>query len=515
MSDSMLKTYTDFSRGENVDTAIDNLLDNELMKAENIDLNQRGGFSYRKGCVKFNATSYGAQVEQLEEWQRADGSVQLVGVIGTDFCTISEVGGEKTVIQALNPAVKKCFCFPFQDKLYFGDGHNYYVYDGTTSAEVTPAEVDKSETTPDLTAIKRCKYAALHPPSYCFFFAGDSQNKNALYYSESNEPNNVKQTSVLFPTHAMGEITGLKVFGDSVVVFYKYGARIARGIDPKVDMVWEEIPLPNGTMSNDAIVLTPSSLTFPGNGGLYSIPPSILGYNVTLQLGQDVVPNIAANRQTKTINSITNPSITCAVFDPVDSELLLAYSDGFGATRNSKVLVYFWDVGGFTRYTGWQVNDWCLRANGDLLFASNNFIYKARTGLSDAGNPIAYKAHTKKYNLDAPDYTKHCAKVFINAAQQGNQSHANVIIYTENNSSRFSDIDLNERTKWQGIWKGKWGQTELNRRELKLVPKLKGSRIQIRYEMTASDMEAVFYGHTIQFKLKKPKGKRVLQDGTS
>ena len=55
----LLKSYRDFTRGLNTDAAPDNLLDNELVRADNVDLSERGGMKKRNGERRLNKTSYG------------------------------------------------------------------------------------------------------------------------------------------------------------------------------------------------------------------------------------------------------------------------------------------------------------------------------------------------------------------------------------------------------------------------------------------------------------------------
>ncbi len=129
----LLRAYYDFRGGWNCDAAPDNLQDNELAQADNVDLSERGGLSKRKGTVPLNATSYGAQVEQLIEWPRDSGVDVLMAVVGTTLCTIAE-DGTKTDVQAV--ASSRVGWFFLQDKLYFVDGAEYRVYDGSTCQAV-------------------------------------------------------------------------------------------------------------------------------------------------------------------------------------------------------------------------------------------------------------------------------------------------------------------------------------------------------------------------------------------
>lgn len=602
-------SYFDFSGAENVDAGPGNLQDNEVMKAENVDFNIRGGFETRAGEVTLNSTSYGAQVEQNFEWKKANGSIQLMAVVGHVMCKIAE-DGTKTEIQTLNPASKKCFHFAFQSYLLFGDGFEYYYYDETTcrtvsstaptvapglagsgtsgsftgifkgkvtfvnklgyETEASPAgistslsataqidwtnipvgasdivsrklyrtkaggedyylltTIDDNTTTTytdtktdaslsqlmntgnNLVAVKRCKYAVLHEQSYRWLFAGDSQNKTVLYYSEPNQPAVIKSESILYPTAGIGEISGLKMFGNAAIVFYDYGARKWSGIDPTKDVEWLAIPIPEGTASNDAITLVPSALTFLGRGGWWSMTPAILDYNLTIEAANDLVPNIAFGKQTKTIQAILRADIACSVYDPSTGFLMLAYTNVVGGERNARVLVNRWGTNSFWHYTGWQCNDWCLRANGDLLYAGNGFIYKVRTGINDAGSIINQRVESKKVTLGFPDNYKIVGKVEIKSGPRIEKSTIDLRIKSVSNSVLKTNIKLKTSREWTDPWNSPWGFKDSSLNEVNLDPALTGHEFQIVYSNDRLNEAMMIYSHSYGYKVKQPYGKKV------
>jgi len=178
----LIKAYMDFRGGLNVDAAPDNLADNELEQADNVDLDERGSVSKRKGAAPFNAVSYGAQVEKIIEWPSTK---VILAVVGTTLAEIAK-DGTKIDIKALDTA--NIGYFFFQDRFYFTGKEaavdKYWAYDGATVVEVTPnAAADN-----DLAPIKRCRMFAWNPRSLRFFAALDPSDKTALYYSEPNDP---------------------------------------------------------------------------------------------------------------------------------------------------------------------------------------------------------------------------------------------------------------------------------------------------------------------------------------
>lgn len=139
-----IKSYLDFRGGLNVDAAPDNLADNELMLAENADLDERGAISKRRGTAPLNAASYGEQVEQLIEWSRRDGTKILLAVVGTTLCKIN---ADYTKTNLQNLAGAGIGYFSYADNFFFCDGANYWYYDGTN---VRTVETDGPATAPTL-----------------------------------------------------------------------------------------------------------------------------------------------------------------------------------------------------------------------------------------------------------------------------------------------------------------------------------------------------------------------------
>src|SRR5690606_33563136 len=144
----ILRSYYDFRGGLNTDAAPDNLMDNELAQADNIDLLERGGIAKRKGYIRLNDESYGGQVEQIFEWPRDNGEVWLMAVVDVAstpklFRVREDLGYElEEVAKLASPRVGYFF---LQDKLYFVDGASYRVWDGETVQDVPNHEPEPPE----------------------------------------------------------------------------------------------------------------------------------------------------------------------------------------------------------------------------------------------------------------------------------------------------------------------------------------------------------------------------------
>jgi len=508
----MLKPYIDFRGGWNADVAPDNLMDNELMLADNADLDERGAISKRKGTVPLNATSYAAQVERLIEWVRNDGTPILIAVIGNNLVKVSDADGSTVSLLVLdNPSIGH---FAFQDKFWFtcrSAGVDYYkVYDGTTVANVTP----NAATDNDLTPIKRCRLFVRHPKSMRFFATLDPSDPAAVYYSEPNDPTYFKATSKLYPGGGEGPVTGLATFGEAVLVFYRNGVWMWKGVDPATDTQWGKIPVSHGTVSPGAIVLAPSVLTFLSGGGIYALTPVLLEPNVALLTEESVAKNLARNKVSSVLRSITNPNIAKAVYIDSVGKYLLAYCDVAGGTRNNNILVLDWPLMAFTRYTGIQVNDFCLRSNGDLLVASNNYILKMFQGYKDwdvaagAYKGIDFHVKTKAWPLDRLNERKKVYRVFLSTRQYGAEtSTIDLTVTADYASQTFTNISLDESFVWGEPWGNVWGWEDYTIKEAYCM--VKGQRVQAEFTNNRLDEPVTVYGIAFEYKLLRPRGVKI------
>lgn len=499
-----LQAYNDFRGGWNADAAPDNLADNELALADNVDLSERGGLSKRKGTVRLNAASYGAQVEQVFEWPRNNGEVWLMAVVGQTLCRIA-TNGTKTALQAL--AGPRVAYFFLQDKLYFLDGAQIRVYDGSTVAAVTASTDPENSYAP----IRRCTFAVRHSKSCRIFVAGDGQDRAALFYSEFNDPTFFKGTSKVYPTTGDGPITGLAVFGDAVLVFFANSVWIWRGIDPAEDALWEKIPTGQGTVADESIALTQNSLTFLGQGGIYAISPALLSYGVTLAPGEDLIANLAANRVTSVIRGITLPAKVRGIYDAYNERYLLAYCDDAMISRNNKVLVYDWSLRAFTRYTGLWVNDFCYRQDGTVLAGTDGYILKLNTGHRDGSDQgIAMKIVSKAYNLGMPFHKKRMTRLFTSFRQTetGDPCRIDARIKVDDVTLlELADATVYDSFEWGDTWGETWGWRNLITTRMRISGS--GHRVQVELSNKQLNIPATIYGWAFEFRPIRAKGERV------
>lgn len=150
----------DFRGGLNTDVALDHLEDNELTKAINVDLSERGGIKKRQGTAKVNAVSYDGNVTQVFEWPRNDGRVFLMAMIDRGLYRIAEPNGARTLVQGSLKADKISYFF-LQDKMYYMDGDSYRIYDGISSSIVSVTKPTITIVEPGTTELPKGTYRCI------------------------------------------------------------------------------------------------------------------------------------------------------------------------------------------------------------------------------------------------------------------------------------------------------------------------------------------------------------------
>lgn len=365
----------------------------------------------------------------------------------------------------------------------------------------------------DIDIIAKCKFLARHTQSNRFFAAGNPDNPTALYYSEPNNPAKWKVTSMLVPTLGEGKVTGLTVFGDSLLVIYQHGMWHWRGIDPEQDVTWKRVPIPLGGISFHTIGMTPSSLTFLGVGGIYAMSPVILGYDATIQPDSGVLRNLTENKVERVINSITKPDLACGIFDPDHNRYMLAYSDDENAVANTKLLIYEWTLGAFHQWTGLAVNDFCYTLDGRLLGAVNGFIIQFNVGYKDYGNKaIEFVVKTKPFNLDYPFHKKRITRLYISFRQPPEQGDDDPTITAkitvDNETQEFiQEKAISENFVWGSEWGRIWGYQELITSRIRVSES--GHRVQMEFENKQLNKSCTVYGCAFEFRPIRAKGRRL------
>jgi hypothetical protein len=498
MPQKLIKGYNDFRGGWNADVAPDLLKDDELDQADNCDLDPRGAVKKRKGTTVLNGSSYNAQVERLFEYKKNDGTIELLALIGTSLCSIDDTTGAKTVLKKLDDTDMGGYVW--NDKFYFtgkqSGTNKYWEYDGTDVNEVTPHAGSS------LTKIKKCRMFVWHPTSHRIFATGNASDRAALYYSEKDDPTYFKSTSEVYPTTGDGPVYALTLDADAVVPIYANSFWAWTGDDPAVDATWRKVPVNEGTRAPRSVALTPASLTLLSAGGLQSVSPGILDYNMVLLTGDQLVKDLTKNKVSSVIRSITDQTISCGVYDNVNNRYLLAYCDDSTLTRNNKILVYDWELKAFTRYTGLRVNDFLMRSNGDLLAATDGYIVKLNQEVYKDydSRQISMQVKTKWYSLDKPFHIKKLVKLFLYAQQFATEESGLVTsVSTGYNTVNYGRVSLDESLVWDEAWGAAWGYSDYSAKQL--ACRLRGHRFQATFTNDYLNEPVTWYGLAFKYEL--------------
>lgn len=568
MADLQYQSYNDFSGGENDTTPPDNMMDTELRKCENAFTSMRGGFERRLGCDVLNVASYGKNVGQVIEWVISDGNVKLLAMVGQDLNQIDEATGALTFKITLQRTFigyafyKDRMYFMDGNKFYsYGD---FDYYSGITSQTVALGQIvknypistganpgvvnhyyqakaayaslnltvenygdttrwtDVTETTSilcsvvkevvpyvdatnsNLKQIARCSMMAYHPTSMRFFFAGDSLDRSAVYYSEPDKPTFVKGSSAVYPTSANGPVNALIAVNKSMLVGYQKAWRCWNGSTVGVDAEWKPVSIPYGILSQDDVCLTPESFTFQAESGhLFTINPAILADdNTVMVLDKQLITNLTKERKLTTIKKMVNIKNNKMVFH--DNKIWLAYCDNTALLYNNKCMVMDWDTKAFNTVTGWQVNSFVSRSSGDLVFGSTNYILKGLKRYNDVDittgldKPVALSVDLKPYNLGTI-LNKMVHQLYITAQQYNLSSDVSNLGITLNSDYLSSVLytDLNESLVWGRAWGKIWGWYDLVN-QWAVINKL-GFRHQVSFNDSSLDNPIFIYSVIFAF----------------
>lgn len=464
--------------------------------------------------------SYEAEVAEIVDWKRKDGSNDLLAVIGNKLCKLSEEG-EKTELKELSDP--KIGWFIHKDSFYFtgkeGDVDKFWKYDGTTVEEVTP----NAETDNDLTPIKRCRYFIWHPHSMRVFGIGDPEDRSCVYYCHRDDPTYWKKGNKVYPSTSEGWANELSLFGASLLVHYDVGMWSWIGVDPATDAVWRKLPVNHGAVRGRTVDLTPNSITFVSHGGIYVTSPSVLDNSLIMLPGENLIYNVAEGKVAAIIREIPNKENCFALFDRVKDRYILCYGVG---DRNDRMLVMDWEQQAFSIYTGIYPNSLCQRTDGTILIASRNYILQFTEDYRDfdveAGEyvPIKYKMATKQYASRTPFNIKKYKKLFIACRQYlepREESKINLLVSYGYANDYYPEIDMNESLLWGDPWGYVWGWTDLVTKEIKIKGRGsgKGHRVQVTINSDVFYQPLTIYGIGVMLKEKKPKGVKVVEAETN
>lgn len=393
-------------------------------------------------------------------------------------------------------------------------------YDAGTTMAYGAISVDTAGATNDnkFSEAVKCKIFLQHPLSKRIFATGNPDNPTCTYYSNVNDPTYFPKDGMLYPTTAEKEGITLVLLGEAILVGYTNSWWYYSGVNPKSDGVWKMLNIPYGPIGREAVAMTPFSITFASHTGIYMVNAAVLNQEILMLQNEKVVNPIAENRVENTIKSIANGSKVRTVFH--DNRLMVAYSETAGAD-NDRVLVYDMAVDGFFQYEGWNVNDWCHRADGTLLIGSKNYLLKTGIGTSDVDvetggkKAIRYFLKLKDYDCGKAMFIKFIQFLYLLFKQndEATASKVSISIAADYKTTAYNNVSLSDTFKWGRPWGGIWGKLYADLQEMVGQPRLSARSFAVTIECNAIDSPVGFYGIGFAVRMLRPKG-RNLSDGS-
>ena len=505
-TDKVQLEYFDFAGGLNESSQVDSLRVDELTVARNLILNLDGGVDIREGFsfVTDSAGAYASPPKYLGEYRKQNGTVIRLMTIGTSLMkwdgTVVKAGLQTGDIDGET----------FNDKFYFLDGAEYYVYDGATVAAVTPASGA------DLTAVKRCRYVEARGAR--LFFAGDPTNPNTMYYSETGDPTNIKAASKIGAVTNDGDaIVGMEEFHNMLLVIKKGSIYAWSGYDPTFatgDTSFDRLNVPAGAVNNAVIARTTNEIFFYGMDGVYALRGTYPEVIEAKKISKDIA---------QTVGAITNPSLSRAVFH--DGKYMLAVCTTAGGTQNDKLLVFFYDIwlDNLTKREGaepWVIWDGVKPGalfkdfDGRLYVGAADLgrIYKYGGALTDNGAKINFELQTRPLNQGSVLLQKKYKYVYF-ALRQFDAAITDLTVKFRVDAVNGetpvvvqvpAEIAANDNFVW-GVSKwgtARWGTSSLAARRCSVG--MKGKRIFISVSNTTANQPLSLYGIGVSCKYKKP-----------
>lgn len=570
MSGYAVKEYKDFSGGMNDTLTPLNLKDNELIYALNVDLSEQGGFSNRKGCQKVNSASLGKLVLRYYEWTIGDQKRFIAVLKSAtaetyELVRLSEAGA---VLSTIHTSVAMINVFLFRNRIYFTTNGNFYAYGdfhySPTSTSQTIAVGDivfnkpkttgtgvegrfykaKSATTlinttnlgdtnvwedvtdivntmsnqttlvrlkPGVTDgaldnIKRCTIFAFHSKSLRVFASGNPLDPSAIYYSEPNQMNYFKNTSILYPAqNNLGKVTGLIDVMANMLVAFENGWYQWSGISVETNAEWKVLPIPHGCIATRSIVLTPYSITFLAKDGLYTMSVNAVNTDSVVVMNERMIMNQTKDKVENIMKSIVNPSQVHSVLH--DNNYLLHYKDSEGF----KTLVFNMDKRSFYLMNGYEIYDFAVTSSNELLYACRNFILRVEGDVDIdvlTGNlkAIYMKVKTKPYDFGENITRKFMTFMYFTFRQfkDIDVSPIHMQLVAGYHDRDFGVIDVSQSLIWRRQWMKTWGWNDYVEREAEI--KLIANRFQVIFEKESLNDKTTVYAIAFRYRPMSPRG---------
>lgn len=278
----LLRTFRDFSGGLS-EVANDNMKDNELVAAKNIVPGDGYGIARTYGTnIAYNRINTNGKVVRVIELQAIINSgVELQTLAFTledngkehihiwdsateEWTTMQEGSSDKEI-----DPIKSWFIFA--NKLYWLDGVNFWVYDGSSITAATISNAASSSTGFDDFADKIRESVAVVRRGTRWFFA---HGADEVIFSEINKPTTFTMTNIINATTADNDyLTALHTFNDGLLIFKKRSVHHLSGWDfaQGSDIQLIQLNVTSGTEWPLTIKTVENAVLYLGVNGIYRL----------------------------------------------------------------------------------------------------------------------------------------------------------------------------------------------------------------------------------------------------
>lgn len=423
----------DFSGGLNSHFSPHILSDRESSDMLNMVFDERGTIRKRPGVKSYTVYPYfdGQEIIKIysfAKWSGTEGALLVFFKNGTvkGYDYIAKTHFDVTLKKKDGTAFgtfhsTRMSCFTINNLCYFGNSTDgWFKFDGTSPYNATDVTGDY-DVTPAVIGVPKCDYAVVKDNRV--FYAGNPLRKDAVYYSQLAEPENVlAEVNDLVnggssPSGGGGiirivtspdiQITGLALFQSQLLIFKTDSVHTLSGINPLEDFKLSKVQVATGCVSPDSIVVANNVTYYVGHDGLNYIYSPFQS-----QIAQD---NLSI-QVSKEFDMIKNKERIHSVY--AGGELWLFYpgdvaSNGLTVQGTQKTLMYSETL------KAWGKHDINITASyydltADMIVMGSTTGYclifddeqKYDSTSPGAQTPIASKWSTKFFHFNKPETTK-------------------------------------------------------------------------------------------------------------
>lgn len=386
---------------------------------------------------------------------------------------------------------------------------------GTLSNQLLEVKPKVGVTDSNLNVIKKCTMFAFHSKSLRVFASGNPDDPSAIYFSEPNDANYFKATSVLYPAHNnLGKVTCLVDVMSNMLVGYEDGWYQFTGISIETNAEWKMLPMPYGCISTRSVVLTPYSITFLSKDGIYTMSVNVVNTDSVIVVSDRMIINQTKDKMENMVKSIINPQDTHAIL--YDNFYLLHYKD----LKGSKTVKLDLDKRSFQIMDGYEIYDYTVTSKNELLYACDNYLLKVG-GDSDidvtTGNvkAIHMEVATKPYDFGENVSRKYLTFLYLTFRQykELNISEIGVKLNAGYYRRDFGQIDVAESLVYNRAWNKVWGYNDFIEKSAEV--KLIANRFQLVFTKDVLNDKTTVYAAAFRYKTISPKGQLIHENSTT